>query len=58
MLKIRVMLPSPAVVEVEAIKPNGQSVTFKAVVRIDAPTEGMYYYNGGILQYVLRSLVK
>ncbi len=51
-------LPSPAVVEVEAIKPDGQKIVFKATVRIDTPTEGRYYYNGGILQYVLRSLVK
>ncbi len=32
-------------------------VTFDAVVRIDTPGEADYYRNGGILQYVLRSLV-
>ena len=31
--------------------------TFDAVVRIDTPGEADYYRNGGILQYVLRSLV-
>jgi aconitate hydratase len=32
-------------------------VEFDAVVRIDTPGEADYYRNGGILQYVLRSLV-
>ena len=31
-------------------------VTFDAVVRIDTPGEANYYRNGGIMQYVLRSL--
>ena len=30
---------------------------FDAVVRIDTPGEAEYFRNGGILQYVLRSLV-
>ena len=33
------------------------AVEFDAVVRIDTPGEADYYRNGGILQYVLRSLV-
>jgi aconitate hydratase len=38
--------------------PQGKSVIeFDAVVRIDTPGEADYYRNGGILQYVLRSLV-
>ncbi|MCU1639127.1 MAG: acnA, partial [Microbacteriaceae bacterium] len=38
--------------------PEGkQKVEFDAVVRIDTPGEADYYRNGGILQYVLRSLV-
>ena len=38
--------------------PEGkQIVEFDAVVRIDTPGEADYYRNGGILQYVLRSLV-
>jgi aconitate hydratase len=37
---------------------NGKSVVeFDAVLRIDTPGEADYYRNGGILQYVLRSLV-
>jgi aconitate hydratase A / 2-methylisocitrate dehydratase len=31
--------------------------TFQAVVRIDTPGEAEYYRHGGIMQYVLRSLV-
>ncbi|MBP2435489.1 aconitate hydratase AcnA [Microbacterium amylolyticum] len=34
-----------------------KTVEFDAVVRIDTPGEADYYRNGGILQYVLRSLV-
>ena len=49
-------LPNPALVDVEAQKSSGETITFKAIVRIDTPTEGEYYFNGGILQYVLRSL--
>lgn len=38
--------------------PQGkETVAFDAVVRIDTPGEADYYRNGGILQYVLRSLV-
>jgi len=32
-------------------------VTFEALLRIDTPGEADYFRNGGILQYVLRSLV-
>jgi aconitate hydratase len=37
--------------------PGRGAVEFDAVVRIDTPGEADYYRNGGILQYVLRSLV-
>ncbi len=38
--------------------PAGSSVVeFDALVRIDTPGEADYYRNGGILQYVLRSLL-
>ncbi|MDQ2662828.1 MAG: aconitate hydratase, partial [Candidatus Eremiobacteraeota bacterium] len=33
-----------------------QSLSFKALLRIDTPDEAEYYRHGGILQYVLRSL--
>jgi aconitate hydratase len=35
----------------------GAAVQFEATVRIDTPGEADYYRNGGILHYVLRSLV-
>jgi aconitate hydratase len=37
--------------------PGKSTVEFDAVVRIDTPGEADYFRNGGILQYVLRSLV-
>ena len=49
---------TPRTVSVTATKEGGEQVTFDAVVRIDTPGEADYYRNGGILQYVLRSLVK
>ena len=36
---------------------DGTGFTFKALCRIDTANELEYYMNGGILQYVLRSLV-
>jgi aconitate hydratase len=48
---------TPRTVHVTATKGDGSAVEFDAVVRIDTPGEADYYRNGGILQYVLRSLV-
>jgi aconitate hydratase len=48
---------TPRTVAVKATKIDGSVVEFDAVVRIDTPGEADYYRNGGILQYVLRSLV-
>jgi len=53
---------TPKAVHVVA-KPTAHSpgskgrIEFDAVVRIDTPSEADYFRNGGILQYVLRSLV-
>jgi aconitate hydratase len=47
---------TPRTVRVVASRDGGDAVTFDAVVRIDTPGEADYYRNGGILQYVLRSL--
>ncbi|WP_353950265.1 aconitate hydratase AcnA [Knoellia sp. S7-12] len=49
---------TPKTVKVSAVRDGGTPVEFDAVVRIDTPGEADYYRNGGILQYVLRSLVK
>ncbi len=48
---------TPRTLSVVATKADGSGVTFDAVLRIDTPGEADYYRNGGILQYVLRSLV-
>ena len=36
---------------------DGKVTDFMVKVRIDTPQENLYYLNGGILQYVLRSLI-
>ena len=48
---------TPKTVAVRATKADGSVVAFDADLRIDTPGEADYYRNGGILQYVLRSLV-
>ncbi|WP_227486648.1 aconitate hydratase [Nocardioides malaquae] len=48
----------PKTVKVTATKADGQVVTFDGKVRIDTPGEASYYRNGGIMQYVLRQLLK
>nr|WSY50961.1 aconitate hydratase AcnA [Streptomyces sp. NBC_00886] len=45
---------TPATVKVT----TDTGVEFDAVVRIDTPGEADYYRNGGILQYVLRNLIR
>jgi aconitate hydratase len=56
--------PAPRTVRVKAEAPSsseaqrGSAVEFDAVVRIDTPGEADYYRNGGIMQYVLRNLLK
>ena len=48
----------PKTVHVTATHPEGEVTEFDAKVRIDTPGEAEYYRNGGILQYVLRNLVR
>ncbi|WP_207311284.1 aconitate hydratase [Lentzea alba] len=49
---------TPSTVHVTATKADGAKVEFDAVVRIDTPGEADYYRNGGIMQYVLRKMVR
>ena len=49
---------TPKTVHVTATHADGSTTEFDAVVRIDTPGEADYYRNGGILQYVLRNLMK
>jgi aconitate hydratase len=48
-------IPSTVTVTVEK---DGREDEFEATVRIDTPGEASYYRNGGIMQYVLRSLLR
>ncbi|SNS21738.1 aconitase [Geodermatophilus pulveris] len=47
---------TPRTVKVQAEASDGRTTEFDATVRIDTPGEASYYRNGGIMQYVLRSL--
>jgi len=54
---------TPKTVHVKAAKDTGgngseKATEFDAVVRIDTPGEADYYRNGGILQYVLRNMLR
>ena len=46
------------VVDVRARHHNGNKLSFKALVRIDTPIEVEYYRHGGVLQYVMRQMLK
>ncbi len=45
------------ILKLTATSPEGKVTELEVKVRIDTPQENLYYLNGGILQYVLRSLV-
>jgi aconitate hydratase len=54
---------TPKTVHVKAAKDTGgngseKAIEFDAVVRIDTPGEADYFRNGGILQYVLRNMLR
>jgi aconitate hydratase len=44
-------------VTVTATRPDGTSLAFSAIARIDVPIELEYYRHGGVLQYVLRRIL-
>ncbi len=48
---------TPRTVTVRAVSDSGTDTEFEARVRIDTPGEADYYRHGGIMQYVLRSLL-
>lgn len=45
-------------VSLEIYRPNGKQETVPLTLRIDTPIEINYYKNGGILNYVLKSLIE
>jgi aconitate hydratase len=49
---------TPGTVHVTATREDGTATEFDAIVRIDTPGEADYYRNGGIMQYVLRKMLR
>jgi aconitate hydratase len=45
-------------IKVEAISDDGQKIEFETLLRIDTPIEIEYLKNGGVLQYLLRQMLK
>jgi aconitate hydratase len=41
---------------VQVTRPDGSTISFVALCRIDTANEVEYFMNGGILHYVLRKL--
>ena len=54
---VRGIAELPRTLTVEAAAEDGTVTSFETTVRIDTSTEKEYFRHGGILQYVLRSLV-
>ena len=50
-------LPSPSYARITALRQDGSTVEFEAEVRVDTPTEGAYFSAGGILPFVLDTLM-
>jgi aconitate hydratase len=48
----------PREVSVRAASPHREPFEFRTLLRIDTPREAAYYRHGGILQYVLRRLLR
>jgi aconitate hydratase len=46
------------ILKVTAKSKDGQSKSFEVIARLDTPVEVEYYINGGIMQTVLRKLIK
>ncbi len=46
------------VLDVTATKEDGSKVAFKALARLDTPIEVEYFRHGGLLQYVVRNMLK
>jgi aconitate hydratase len=45
-------------IKVEAISDDGEKIEFETLLRIDTPIEIEYLKNGGVLQYLLRQMLK
>jgi aconitate hydratase len=45
-------------IEITATAADGKVTKFTAIARVDTPVEVEYYKHGGILQFVLRQMMK
>jgi aconitate hydratase len=45
-------------IKVNVTKVNGEKLEFNTLIRIDTEIEAQYFYNGGLLPFVLRKMVK
>ncbi len=50
-------LAPKALLEVEARRPSGEVVRFKAIARVDDPVDLDYMRHGGVLQLVFREIL-
>ena len=46
-----------SILNVNAVKDNGNEINFKVKLRIDTEVERKYLINGGVLQFVLRNMI-
>tara|TARA_Y100000741_G_scaffold45722_1_gene31667 strand:- start:300 stop:506 length:207 start_codon:yes stop_codon:yes gene_type:complete len=46
-----------SILNVNAVKDNGDVINFKVKLRIDTEVERKYLINGGVLQFVLRNMI-
>lgn len=46
------------ILQVNAVKKDGQEISFEVIARLDTDVDVEYFEHGGILQYVLRKLMK
>ena len=51
-------IPKTVTVHITPTRPGRERGSFEATVRIDTPGEADYFRHGGIMQYVLRSLLR
>jgi aconitate hydratase len=52
----KTIIPSSNIT-VNVTKKDGEKLKFNTLIRIDTEIEAQYYYNGGLLPFVLRKMV-
>jgi len=51
-------MPPRKVLQIKAVKEDGKTIEFETISRLDTDIDVDYFENGGILQYVLRKVLK